>query len=85
LFVILSGTNARGLHNVIRTSSGKAPREIPLPLLKISDMEEFLDFLKRGRGRFGVCLAVQVPVCVAVAGRSPEILGSSLFHSWEAQ
>ena len=44
IFCIMSGTNVRDLHNVLKTaSSGNAPLEIPLPLLGIGHMTEIVE------------------------------------------
>ncbi len=52
LFIVLSGTNARDLHDMLTAfSSGRKPQEIPLPLLKLEDMDVVLrDLLRRGGG-----------------------------------
>jgi len=43
VYLILSGTNVRPLHDAIqKSSSGVAPKEIPLPLLEVKHMQEVL-------------------------------------------
>ena len=42
LYVILSGTNVRDLHNSCTVSSGSAPEEIALPLLEVHHVKEVL-------------------------------------------
>ena len=50
VFCILSGTNVRPLHDLLFASSGKAPKEIPLPLLEVQHMNDVLfDLAHRGQ------------------------------------
>jgi hypothetical protein len=52
VYLILSGTNVRRLHDAIQeSSSGVAPKEIPLPLLEVNHMQEvLLDLQQRQQG-----------------------------------
>lgn len=53
VFVILSGTNVRDLHDAIQSASGSSPVEIPLPLLKEAHMQEVLLHLGREESSSG--------------------------------
>jgi hypothetical protein len=51
VYIILSGTNVRKLHDAMQTASNTAPMEIPLPLLEVHHMQEvLLDLGNRGAG-----------------------------------
>ncbi len=52
LYCILSGTNARSLHDLLRTASCVAPLEVPLPLLECHHVREVLcDLAERGSNK----------------------------------
>lgn len=74
VYLILSGTNVRPLHDAIqKSSSGVAPKEIPLPLLEVNHMQEvLLDLQKRQQG--GRSLGQQLDFVLEVLGGVPRYL-----------
>jgi len=74
VFATLSGTNARPLHDLLReSSSGVAPKEIPLPLLEVNHMQEVLLDLQQ-RQQCGRSLGQQLDFVLEVLGGVPRYL-----------
>ena len=74
VYLILSGTNVRPLHDAIqKSSSGVAPKEIPLPLLEVNHMQEVLLDLQQ-RQQCGRSLGQQLDFVLEVLGGVPRYL-----------
>ena len=73
IYLTLSGTNVRQLHDSIASETGVPPKEIPLPLLKKQHMQEVLLDL-RERGAQVRSLGPQLDFVLEVLGGVPRYL-----------